>query len=149
MRRNLHGSAADWEPPLGPGVEPPLAATSREGGGATSGSTFDQKAREAGHGRRRPRGDGRAFAGRHHPRGDNRLLTCRCRRWICRDANSRKSRGLGGCRSCWCMLPWLRPTRGRIEAAWKAPLPCLVTDALALVACLARVGLAGLLGAPA
>ena len=72
MHRNLHGSVADWEPPLGPEVEPPLAATSREGGGATSGSTFDQKAREAGHGRRRPRGDGRAFAGRHHPRGDNR-----------------------------------------------------------------------------
>jgi len=29
------------------------------------------------------------------------------------------------------------------------PLPRLVADALALVACLARVGLAGLLGAPA
>ena len=41
------------------------------------------------------------------------------------------------------------PSLGWPAAAWKAPLPRLVADALALVACLARVGLAGLLGAPA
>ena len=39
----------------------------------------------------------------------------------------------------------LRKNRGGLEGA----LARLVTDALALVACLARVGLAGLLGAPA
>lgn len=62
--RNLHGSATGGEPPLGPGVEPPLAATAREGGRATSGSTFD-RARET-----HLRKDGHAVAGRHHPCGD-------------------------------------------------------------------------------